>query len=205
MKLPHIPIQILALALVSVSCSPSDKDWQDATKENTKEGYENYVRQNPLGSHLDEAAMRIESIEWSTALARRDESMLRACIERYPKSKNVEQANEELWNIRWKPVAVEKADSIAIYDSEKRVIMGSMGFEYKTLMSGQMKTEPIGDVIVYVWRDFATSDKEIAKKLGLRTGLAYLKTKTGEFKYIRKVDLALSNEQLALGFGIHAK
>lgn len=84
-----------------------------------------------------------------------------------------------------------------IYDSQTQITG-------QYLSSGGMSFDKIslfGDAIVFIWRDFSKNELPKVQQLGLKTGVAYLKTPSG-FKMIRPVDLRKSDRELRKEFGL---
>ena len=60
-----------------------------------------------------------------------------------------------------------------------------------------------GPVKVMIFREIAPEHLETAMKWGVKVGGAYIQKGPTEYEYIRDIDLALSDEELAKQFGVH--
>lgn len=199
-------IAVLLSVLALGGCSPSESKWKQASQENSVAAYEAYLQEFPDSTHVAESQRRIEQIQWDVAFSTRDEKKRFACIEKYPNSANVERAREEIWVLKWPAVKVEKANSVTVFSAGSSYIMGEILYPLSGFFGGPMKPpEPGGAYRIFIWRDFSAGETEAVAQLGLRPGLAYLKTEAGEFKFVRKVDVKLSNEELAGEFGVNVK
>lgn len=188
-----------------------DLEWIEAKAKSTQEAYGAYIAKYAAGGHISEAKAALEDLDWAEAgtgkdgePARRIE-LLKAFLAKYPNSAHVEEAREMLWDIEEPKVEISSAQLMliwskgegSIYDSQTQytgMYMTSNGIAFD-------KIGMFGDAIVFIWRDFSESELPKVQALGLRTGVAYLKTQSG-FKVIRRVDLRKSDKQLRAEFGI---
>ena len=97
-----------------------------------------------------------------------------------------------------------KANSVQIAYVSGTKVIGEVGFKLGAEgIPGQ--GEPLGPVKVTIFREIAPQDAETAKQLGVRVGGAYIQKGLTEYEYIRDVDLALSDEELAKQFGVESE
>lgn len=178
-----------------------DLAWRETRTLNTVVAYQRFSTKHPNSAHSSEAQRVIEQLDWASAFSERSKTQLIACISKYPTHANVAKAKEILWEIDWPPMPLDKADCIQIWSKGRGVEFGTHVFQMSG--SGSLReTSPPSLKTVVIWRDFGPREVKEATKIGLRAGVAYLQISTGEYKLIRKVDLAKSNDQLAAEFGV---
>jgi len=187
-----------------------ERDWASAKAAKTIEALDFYVRTySPpkRGAHVVEARQIIadlrEESEWQSAFSTQDQQKLTACVSKYPTSKHVERAREVLWAIRWPAFRVDKANSVTIYSEGRGIIRGELLISLSGAFGGPEKPpEPAGPNRVVIWRNFTPQESAVADTLGLRPGMAFLRTDSGELKFIRKLDLNKTDDEICAEFGI---
>jgi hypothetical protein len=178
-------------------------EWDAAQLSNTVAAFDKYIGRYPDGKHFLDAKNSMEALEWNAALSAHNESKLNALIAKYPASANVAKAKEEIWTIRWPPVNVEKADSVSVYTGGIGVVMGRMETPVSSLLGfGGSGAQAAGPNRIVIWRNFAPKQLNTVNKLGLRTGIAFLKSDEGKYRFVRKVDLSRTDDELARDFGV---
>jgi len=183
--------------------------WARAQTVGTIEAYQEYLDQNKDGPHTDLARARVEEFEWAIAKASSNEPLLRSFISKYPKSSNLEAARDRVWQLGRPQVAVAKVDSLTIIDDGNQRVMGSVMTSYFTKsVNDRLVTTATsiaaGPGRIVIWRTFARDEMPDVGKHDLRTGVAFLKTDKGEYKFVRMVDLGKSDLELASEFGFKA-
>lgn len=182
-----------------------DLSWATASQENSVTALQRYMTAFPKGKSAADARSRIEDLEWSAALAAPQKEGLLALIAKYPDSKHAAQGRDQLWALDWPPVPVTKANSVTVWTKGQGLMMGEIQFSigaFGALGGDSTSTRPAGPNRIQIWRDFSPEEEPGAAKIGLRTGMAFLKSDKGEYKLVRKVDLSKSDEELAAEFGI---
>jgi len=101
-------------------------------------------------------------------------------------------------------VHVDRADSLVVVSTNGTAIYGKITF---ALIGGGTELgtgnpEPAGPVTVLVVRSIQAKDEESARKKGLQPGCAYLVTKDGRFKFISRIDMGLTDQEIGKQFGI---
>lgn len=97
-----------------------------------------------------------------------------------------------------------KADSVQIAYVSGIKMIGGIRFKLgtdSTLGPGEAQ----GPVKVMIFREIDPQSLETAKKWGVKVGGAYIQTGQTQYEYIKDVDLALSDEELAKQFGVESK
>jgi len=94
-----------------------------------------------------------------------------------------------------------KANSVQISYKDRSMILGEMISKLGAdMLPGAM--EPSGPIKVIIFREIAPDNLATAKKWGVKVGGAYIQQGPTKYKYIREVDLSLSDEELAKQFGV---
>jgi hypothetical protein len=97
-----------------------------------------------------------------------------------------------------------KANSVQIAYMGGTKVIGEIRFKLGPgLIPGQGEAQ--GPVKVMIFREIAPKRLETAKQWGVKVGGAYIQKGPAEYEYIRDVDLALSDEELAEQFGVESK
>lgn len=183
------------LGLGLAACAPSESKWKTARKENSLAGYAAYIAEFPTSPHCYEARTLMEEVEWTTTLAAKDAFKIRSLMEKYPNSTNCERAIDELWKLEGKNAHIEEVVNVIIYDGDElKCFIGAFSLS----ADGNPTLDKTESVII--WRSLGIQTKDKYLKLGLRAGIAYRRSKEGNFKFIRKVEMSLSDEQLAEEF-----
>jgi len=101
-------------------------------------------------------------------------------------------------------VHVDKADSLVVDSTNGTAIYGKITFALigGGIQLGTGNPEPAGPVTVLVVRNIAAKDEENARKKRLQVGCAYLVTKDGRFKFIRRIDTGLTDQEIGKQFGV---
>jgi hypothetical protein len=186
-----------------------------------------YLENHLKGSHVEEARILLDSLQWEKACALKDTSRIKNLLIKNPLSKFREKGEAIIWEVEWPPVKFARKGSVTI--SSKKygglgIISGTMYqsslfFGAMDQMSGardikgMIITEnglkkicdeyPIpGLPAIFIWREFISENAETARKLGIQKGVAYLIGCDGKILHIRKVDLNKSDDQLCADFGI---
>jgi hypothetical protein len=161
-----------------------------------------------LSSHTDseflltsKAAM--DSLEWNIAFYSGDTVRLRKYSEKYPENVNSVKARKLIWKIQWPPatddligmVLIWKdgfSDIINLYQKPQDQCLFTNGIPFDGF-------EMTDNHVVFIWRNFTPNELKKVNKLGLKPGIAYLKTKNG-YEFIKNVDLNKSDEDLRAEF-----
>jgi len=186
-------------------------DWADAKTKNTAPAFREFIKNHPDSPEVAEAMKLLERLDWAEIQLIKDgepakrTEMLQAFLKNYPGSQQVNEASEMLWDVETPKAEIKEAQMLLIWSNGN----GNM-YDSQTQYTGNYftsngtpfdKINSFGDAIVYIWRDFSESELPKVLKLGLKTGVAYLKTPEG-FKVIRRVDIKKTDEELRKEFGI---
>lgn len=174
-----------------------------ALKTHNVDSMELFLKNHASSKYLLSSNESMDSIEWNIAIYSKDTTKLFNYIKKYPNSANKQKADNLIWEIKWPPVKIDKANSIVIATKK-----GGHGYGTQMFYSGSNGiASHVGGMApeVFIWREFSDSDLEGAKKLGLRIGLAYLHEYPNKFTFIRKVDLNKTDKQLCEEFGVSSK
>ena len=100
-----------------------------------------------------------------------------------------------------------KAETITIYKEDGRGIRyGKIAFGIAGFGSLELEdASETGIVSVVIFRAILEDQKKAAKELGIRPGVAYQELPGNKYKYICKVDLTMSDDELCDLFGIGKK
>jgi hypothetical protein len=93
--------------------------------------------------------------------------------------------------------SVPVAASVTISNGASQEIIGEM----LVTDSGAIGAFPTINII----RKLLPNEQKRAKELGIEEGSAYLIKALGDWRFLRKVDLSKSNEELAAEFGVKKK
>lgn len=92
----HI-VWLVSIACVSLTgCSSPDGDWHSAIEQNTKTGYESFLKKYPENPHAKEAGERLETISFDAAKASRKVEALKQFLAEHPKGAHAADANKEI-------------------------------------------------------------------------------------------------------------
>lgn len=98
---------------------------------------------------------------------------------------------------------IEKVDAVQICNKEGCNVYGRILFGIQPDKFFALDLKETSELIkVVIYREITAENEERAKELNVRVGVAYLLTQNGEYKYIRDVDLSLTNKELAEQFGV---
>jgi hypothetical protein len=199
--LSHLIVPLCLVALVA--CSRSESRWKEAQQLNTVAAYEKYLGDYPDSEYLSDAKKTIESLEWDAALSARDKNRLEALMAKYSNSVNLEKAKDAIWEIQWPPTQVDKANSVSVFKGGEGIMLGQILYSMGAFFGGSgSDPQAAGPNRIVIWRDFAPEELDMATKSGLRAGMAFLKSDDGKYTFVRKVDLAKTDEELAREFGV---
>lgn len=70
--------------------------WEDATRQNTAEGYEYYINWSPFGWHKKEAAIRFDDRSYEAAVASNTAGKLRLYVKNFAAGRHVQEAKQGL-------------------------------------------------------------------------------------------------------------
>jgi hypothetical protein len=198
---------LTAILSTTVGCSSVENDWQSAKQTNTSEVYKDFLEKHMDSPFADSAKIAIENLIWQRVQKENTiEGYIIGYVKAYPDGRYVESAREAIWTIRWPPVEITTANSVTICSNGGCVISGEIMYPLSGFFGGQKRDpEPGGPNRVIIWRDFSSDEAITASKLDLRSGVAYLRTDSGEYKVIRKIDLKKSDDELCAEFGITNK
>lgn len=193
---------VVIILLTICGCSSENNNWEKAVKINTTAGYKNYIKNYPEGKYIKAAFDSVEALEWAIAFSTQSDSLLEDCIRRYPQNVKINEAKDLQSQIKWSRIELKKADCLEIYTDG---MIHSLGVHLYNF-DGWDKLEFIDDEqlvkTIFIARSFSEYDLIAKKNLRLVTGVAYLKVKEG-YRYIRKVDLSKTDNELANEFGIN--
>lgn len=176
-----------------------DLEWEKTLKDNNIKSFKAFISKYPVNKYLDEANAKIEKFEWAHVLANPNLDTLYYYIKKYPKSPNILQAKEEISKIKWPPIKVNSANRLYIWSNGKQA---SYGFPFLYLTPQGTLEFGDNDRAIIIWRDFTPEQEENSLKNGICTGIAYLWQHDGNYRFIKKVDLQKTDNQLKKEFGI---
>lgn len=88
--------------------SPEVEAWELAQVENTRAGYEDFLRENPSSNYTDAAMMRLDSIELAVYEAAASIAMYKEYIQQYPNGAYVAKAQERIKDLQRRNSSVEQ-------------------------------------------------------------------------------------------------
>jgi hypothetical protein len=160
-----------------------------------------YLGNHPQGKYVENAKLILDSLEWEKAFSSRDTTKIRGLMTRSPDSRFKGKGEEIIWEVKWPPVKIDRANSVLIWNNGRADILGFGGQVISTNGIPFYEMEASGDGIIYIWRNFSPGELKVAQKISLRTGCAFLVV-PGGFKFVRKVDIQESDDQLRDEFGV---
>jgi hypothetical protein len=87
-------------ALALTACSTAQKDWTNASTENTVSGYQAYLDKHPQDEHAQEAQTRIAALQddaaWKTAQDGNSSASYQAYLQAQPNGTHVQAARDEM-------------------------------------------------------------------------------------------------------------
>ena len=176
-------------------------DWITVLKTHNVDSLKSFLKNNSSSNFLKNSNFAMDSIEWNIANYSRDTTILSSYIGKYPNSSNRQKAEDIIWEIKWPPVKIEKANSVVIYVKGEGTGHGTqmffMGGNGVAAYSGGKPPE------VRIIREFENEADEAKTILGLKIGMAYLHVGLNKYKFIRKVDLGKTDQQLCAEFGVY--
>lgn len=86
----------------------TDKEWTDAVVRGTKEALQKYMAAHPNSSHMDEAARKLDSIDWKTAQEANTVTAYQTYMRERPDGEYFDQASEALRALNTKTVQPEE-------------------------------------------------------------------------------------------------
>lgn len=99
-----------------------------------------------------------------------------------------------------------KADSVQVSYADSTIILGAIGGRPFAAFDGNgevTKLFALGPVKVWIFKEIDPENLDFMKdEYGVEVGGSYLETGPEQFKFIRHVDITLSDEELAKEFGI---
>lgn len=176
--------------------------WQQALSKADPDAVEEYIRQYPQAENIGEAKKQLEDLRWTRAKSTATLASLQNFLTAFPGSRYSAQANRQIVELRERAALANlTADSLSIEDARHTMLYGMMSFGLRP--SGVLgPARASGPKRVVIFRAIRPANAARAKELGVKPGAAYLLTESGGFKYIRDVDLKLTDEQLCKQFGV---
>ena len=168
--------------------------------ESTKiESFKAFISKYPVNKYLEEANSKIEKLEWDLVFANPTLDTFYFYIKKYPDSPNVLQAKEEVSKLKWPPIKVTSANRMFVLSKGQEA---SYGFPFLNLTPQGSLEFADNDRAIIIWRDFTPEQEESSLKNGICTGVAYLWQHNGDYRFIKKVDLQKTDNELKVEFGI---
>jgi hypothetical protein len=199
--------------------------WNEAKRVHTVVSVTGFIEAYPDSKYRDVAGRELEEIDWSIASGSPSRDQLMAFINKYPNSIHDEQARDGIWELEWPPVTVDHIGAVLVWSKGEAILHlngGSASGPYSQISTNGILFDEMtitstvvggggaarhGDArevesgFIFIWRDFSARELPKVQKLGLRTGVAYVKTDSG-FSFVRKVDLQKSDKELWAAFGL---
>jgi hypothetical protein len=202
MKTSRLVLFMIVLAFLT-ACSQEEKRWEEAKAKNDVPALNEFIKLYPDSKHMDEAKTAIETLDWNNAFTQKNDSLLRYCVKTYPNSKRIDEAKDLISQIRWPVYELKKADCIEINYKSLCLSMGLHIYGLNPDGSAFLEPDKLQVKTVIVWRnDVDTASVHYLEKHSLCMGVAYLWIGNQKFRYLKKVDLNKSNDELAAEFGI---
>ena len=77
---------VLTVALLMVGCSQTQRDFEQATRQDTEQGYRDFIRAHEQHDLAREARTRLESLMYRAAMNAADETVVHRFIAEFPNS-----------------------------------------------------------------------------------------------------------------------
>ena len=178
-------------------------DWVVILKTHNTDSLELFIKDHTSSKFLSTSICAMDSLEWKIAFYSRDTTSLSQYIKKYPNSPNALKAKDIISKQQIQPVKIGKINSVSIYTKDGGHAYGMLMFY--TGNSGMAQSSGGMPPEVIIWREFSAGSIANAKKLGVKPGIAYLNEGANKYKFIRKVDLNKTDEQLCAEFGVSSK
>jgi hypothetical protein len=87
---------VLTVALLMVGCSQTQRDFEQATRQDTEQGYRDFIRAHEQHDLAREARTRLESLMYRAAMNAADETVVHRFIAEFPNSERAPEAQKRL-------------------------------------------------------------------------------------------------------------
>jgi hypothetical protein len=174
-------------------------EWVAILKLQNVDSLQLFINNHSSSKFLSTFKVAMDSLEWNLAFTSKDTVRLRKYSEKYPDNPNSKKVESLIWKIQWPPatnnfilmVLIWKDGYSDIFNLFERPV-DKCAFSNGIPFDGFKMTD---NHVVFIWRNFAPNELKKVNKLGLKTGIVYLKTKNG-YEFIKHVDLNKSDEEL---------
>jgi hypothetical protein len=173
-------------------------DWAMTKDANTVPAYEDFVRKHPAGQFAETAKTALMDVRWADAKRTETTQSYKSFLDLYPSSPYTAEATARI-----EALSITKADSISITDGGRGDIQyGKFTAKMQLTPIGTLGLSPemTGSKKVFIFRNLPIPAEE-AQKLGIKVGAAYL-WQGNVFRFIRNIDLNLSDKALCAQFGV---